>query len=441
MNNLVESLEKIRLGAEEILLEQELEQYLKDSIAAKKPLKVKAGFDPSAPDIHLGHTVLLNKLKQFQDLGHEVCFIIGDFTGMIGDPTGKNITRRALTKDEVLENAKTYQQQAFKILNPEKTKILFNSKWIEELGTKGLVELAGKYTVARMLEREDFHKRYTQNQAISIHEFLYPLLQGFDSVHIAADIELGGTDQKFNLLVGRELQKHYKQRPQVVMTFPLLEGLDGVQKMSKSLNNYIGITESPKEMFGKIMSISDSLMWRYFDLLSFRAVSELKQLKQSVEEGMNPRDAKFLLAEEIITRFHSSQAAKEAKEGFIAQFQKGAMPEDIKDILVKVPRQGLPIANVLKEAGLISSTSEGLRLIQEGGVRIDNEKITDKSLLIRPGFENIVQVGKRRFAKILAVESAIAASPEAAFPRGLVTAKVQNKPEHETAPHGKGKAE
>lgn len=397
MKNLVESLDKISRGAVEILIKSELENLLKESIKNGKPLKVKAGFDPSAPDIHLGHTVLLNKLKEFQDLGHEVCLIIGDFTGMIGDPTGKNVTRKALTEDEVLENAKTYQEQAFKILDKNKTKVFFNSTWIKKLGTQGLIELAGRYTVARMLEREDFNKRYSQQQPISIHEFIYPLLQGYDSVVIEADIELGGTDQKFNLLVGRELQKHYEKKPQVVMTFPLLEGLDGVQKMSKSLNNYIGITEAPKSIFGKIMSISDELMWRYYDLISFKSSTEIQQLKQNVKEGMNPRDVKFLLAEEIITRFHSANEAVLAKENFINQFQKHTIPEDIQKFNKKIPKEGILIGNILKDFGLTKSTSEALRLIDEGGLKINNEKIQDKNFKVKPDSEYLIQVGKRRF--------------------------------------------
>jgi tyrosyl-tRNA synthetase len=396
MSTKVDSLQEIKRGAEEILLEDQLIELLKTG----KPLRVKAGFDPSAPDIHLGHTVLINKLRTFQELGHTVLFLIGDFTGMIGDPTGKNVTRKPLTRDEILENAKTYQNQVFKILDPDKTQVLFNSTWMEKLGAAGMIELASKYTVARMLERDDFHKRFHGNQPIAIHEFLYPLMQGYDSVVMEADIELGGTDQKFNLLMGRELQKHYGKKPQVVMTFPLLDGLDGVNKMSKSLNNYIGINESPKDMFGKIMSISDDLMWRYFDLLSFRSSAELIQFKKSVEEGTNPRDIKFRLAEEIVERFHSKQSAKEAHEGFVAQFQRGATPEDIQEVALSSPKEGLPIANVLKAAGLTSSTSEALRLIGEGAVKIEGEKVSDKGLSLVPGSTYLLQAGKRRFAKV-----------------------------------------
>jgi tyrosyl-tRNA synthetase len=400
MHNLDETLNLIGRGAEEILVKEELIERL----AQYKPLRIKAGFDPSAPDIHIGHTVLLNKLHQFQELGHTVLFLIGDFTGMIGDPTGKNVTRKALTKEEVLENAKTYQTQVFKILDPDKTEVLFNSSWIEKLGTKGLIELAGKYTVARMLERDDFHKRYHNNQPISIHEFLYPLIQGYDSVEMRADIEIGGTDQKFNLLVGRELQKHFGQKPQVVMTFPLLEGLDGVNKMSKSLGNYIGITDQPSEMFGKIMSISDSLMWRYFELLSFRSNLEIDTFKRLAEEGTNPRDIKFKLAGEIVARFHSEQAASNAQQAFIDQFQRNAIPTDIPVIQLASLAMGLPVANLLKEAGLTKSTSEAYRLIGEGALRIDGEQIRDKSLLIKPGNSLIFQVGKRRFARVSVIE-------------------------------------
>lgn len=396
--NINESIELIRRGAEELLLEEELIERLKTG----QSLRIKAGFDPTAPDIHLGHTVLLNKLKQFQELGHEVLFLIGDFTAMIGDPTGRNVTRKPLTHEEILINAKTYQSQAFKILDPNKTSILFNSSWMDKLGSRGMIELSAKYTVARILEREDFRKRYQAEQPISIHEFLYPLIQGYDSVEMKADIEIGGTDQKFNLLMGRELQKHYGQKPQIVMTFPLLEGIDGVQKMSKSLGNYIGITDTPSEIFGKIMSISDTLMWRYYDLISFRSSADIQKLKQTVTEGANPRDIKIQLAEEIVTRFHSAKEAKIAHEGFIAQFQRHAIPEDIQEITLKsAATDGLMIANLLKEARLTASTSEALRLISEGAVRIDGEKIEDKNKVIpADGKPHIFQVGKRRFGKI-----------------------------------------
>lgn len=392
-----ESFELLKRGAKEILVEQEFLERLKMG----KPLRIKAGFDPTAPDIHLGHTVLLNKMRQFQLLGHEVLFLIGDFTGMIGDPTGKNIARQPLTREAVLENAKTYQTQVFKILDPDKTQILFNSSWMDTLGAKGLIELAAHYTVARMLEREDFKTRYQATYPIAIHEFLYPLIQGYDSVVMKADVELGGTDQTFNLLVGRELQKHYGQKPQVVMTFPLLEGLDGVNKMSKSLGNYIGIQEAPKEMFGKIMSISDELMWRYYELLSFKSNTEIEGFKHSVAEGANPRDIKMLLAMEIIERFHSLSAAEHAKEAFIAQFQRGALPEDIQEITLHTDKAFMPIANLLKEAQLTTSTSEAFRLIQEGAVRIDGNKIEDKALTIAVGSTHLIQVGKRRFGRVL----------------------------------------
>ncbi len=407
--NLVDSLEIICRAAEEILLEQELKERLAESIAKKKPLRIKAGFDPSAPDLHLGHTVLINKLRQFQDLGHEVLFLIGDFTGMIGDPTGKNITRKALSHEEVLENAKTYQKQVFKILDPEKTEILFNSSWMEGLGSKGMVELASKYTVARMLERDDFSKRFSTQQPIAIHEFLYPLIQGYDSVMMRSDIEIGGTDQKFNLLVGRELQKHYGQRPQIVMTFPLLEGTDGVNKMSKSLGNYIGITEPAKEMFGKLMSISDDLMWRYFDLLSFRSNADIQKLKESVANGTNPRDVKFELGLELVARFHSEHAANEAKEAFVSQFSRGALPEDIQEITLKISGE-IAITHLLKEAGLVGGTAEAGRLIDSGAVRIDGEKLENKQTMIKAGSKHLFQVGKRRFAKI---------SVEDSFGRGM----------------------
>lgn len=396
-----ESVQLICRGADEILVKEELVQRL----SLGRPLRIKAGFDPSAPDLHLGHTVLINKLRQFQDLGHEVLFLIGDFTGMIGDPTGKNITRKQLTREEVLENAKTYQQQVFKILDPNKTQILFNSSWMEGLGSKGMVELAAHYTVARMLEREDFNKRFSTQQPIAIHEFLYPLIQGYDSVFMKADVEIGGTDQKFNLLVGRELQKHYAQKPQVVMTFPLLEGLDGVNKMSKSLNNYIGITESPKEMFGKVMSISDKLMWRYFELLSFRPSSDIKKFQEDVEKGINPRDIKFELAKEIVARFHSQEAANGAEEGFIAQFQRHVVPDDVPEIVLKSnesneSKEHLSLAHILKNAALAPSTSEAIRLINAGAVRIDGEKVIDPKVMIEMDSFHLYQVGKRKFAKI-----------------------------------------
>ena len=396
MSTVTDALDLIKRGSEEILIESELLDKLKSG----RSLRIKAGFDPTAPDLHLGHTVLINKLRQFQDLGHEVLFLIGDFTGMIGDPTGKSATRPPLTRDEVIENARTYEQQIFKILDPEKTLVMFNSSWMNEMSSAELIGLAAKHTVARMLEREDFSKRYQSGQSISIHEFLYPLIQGYDSVAMKADVELGGTDQKFNLLVGRELQKHYGQSPQTVITMPILEGLDGVQKMSKSLNNYIGISEAADEMFGKLMSVSDDLMWRYFELLSFRTLSEIDGFKQQISAGKNPRDIKFLLGEEIVGRFHSLSAAKQARENFIARFQQGAMPDDMPETTISAPEGVLPIANVLKQAGLTSSTSDALRMIRQGAVKIDGEKVTDTKQEIASGTTHVYQVGKRRFARV-----------------------------------------
>jgi len=396
MPSIEESLELIKRGSDEILLENELIEKLK----LNKPLRVKAGFDPTAPDLHLGHTVLINKLRQFQDLGHEVMFLIGDFTGMIGDPTGKSTTRPPLTRDEVIENARTYEQQIFKILDPEKTLVMFNSSWMGQMDAADLIQLAAKHTVARMLERDDFDKRYKGGQPIAIHEFLYPLIQGYDSVAMKADVELGGTDQKFNLLVGRELQKQYGQTPQIVLTMPILEGLDGVQKMSKSLNNYIGIHEAPEEMFGKIMSISDELMWRYFELLSFKPVTEIENYKKEIEAGKNPRDVKFDLAEEIITRFHDKVAAVKAKQAFIDRFQKGDMPEDMPEVSISSNDGSISIANLLKEAQLVGSTSDAMRMIKQGAVKIDGEKISDPKLAINTRTTHIYQVGKRRFARV-----------------------------------------
>ena len=391
-----DELAQIKRGAHEILVEAELVDRLKSG----KPLRVKAGFDPTAPDLHLGHTVLINKLRQFQDLGHEVLFLIGDFTGMIGDPTGKNITRKPLTRDDVMENAATYEHQIYKILDPEKTTVMFNSQWMGEMNAADLIQVAAKHTVARMLERDDFNKRYTSNQPIAIHEFLYPLIQGYDSVAMKSDVELGGTDQKFNLLVGRELQKHYGQKPQVILTMPILEGLDGVQKMSKSLNNYIGINEPPNEMFGKLMSISDDLMWRYFELLSFRPMAEIEQLRQDIQQGANPRDIKFQLGQELVARFHDQQAAEAAQASFIARFQKGAMPDEMPELTLTAEEGGIKIANLLKQASLTGSTSDAFRMIKQGAVRIDGERITDKGLSIAAGNTHVFQVGKRRFARV-----------------------------------------
>ncbi|HUT41371.1 MAG TPA: tyrosine--tRNA ligase [Gammaproteobacteria bacterium] len=394
-----DELAQIRRGVQELLVEAELVERLSTGV----PLRVKAGFDPTAPDLHLGHTVLINKLRQFQDLGHEVLFLIGDFTGMIGDPTGKNVTRKPLTRDEVLANAATYEHQIYKILNPEKTTVMFNSQWLGEMGAADLIQVAAKYTVARMLERDDFSKRYAANQPIAVHEFLYPLIQGYDSVAMKADVELGGTDQKFNLLVGRELQKHYGQRPQTILTMPILEGLDGVQKMSKSLNNYIGINEPPEEMFGKLMSISDDLMWRYFELLSFRPMDDIAALKRDVEAGANPRDIKFQLGREIVARFHDQGAAEAAQAAFIARFQKGALPDDMPDVTLQATDGWLGIANLLKNAGLVGSTSEAFRMIKQGAVRCDGERVEDKDLAIAPGNTHVIQVGKRRFARVTVV--------------------------------------
>lgn len=396
MSDVSQAFAEIKRGAEEILLEDELLEKLK----LGKPLKIKAGFDPTAPDLHLGHTVLINKLRQFQQLGHEVIFLIGDFTGMIGDPTGKNVTRKPLTKEDVLSNAETYKEQVFKILDPAKTRVEFNSTWMEKLGAAGMLKLASRQTVARMMERDDFKKRYAGGQSIAIHEFMYPLVQGWDSVALEADVELGGTDQKFNLLMGRELQKSEGQRPQTVLMMPLLEGLDGVQKMSKSLNNYIGITDSPTEMFGKIMSISDDLMWRYYELLSFKPIEEVTAYKTQVAEGANPRDIKIELAKELIARFHDEEAAQAAHQEFINRFQKGALPDDMPELTIASDNGEIAIANLLKEAGLVASTSEAMRMIKQGAAKIDGEKITDNKQVLTTGTEAVFQVGKRKFAKV-----------------------------------------
>ncbi len=385
-------LAELKRGVDEILSEADLIEKLKEN----RPLRVKLGADPTAPDIHLGHTVVLNKLRQFQQFGHEVIFLIGDFTGMVGDPSGKNTTRPPLSRDDVLRNAETYKQQIYKILDPQKTRIVFNSSWLGELGTEGMIRLTSNYTVARMLERDDFKKRFSNNQPIAIHEFIYPLLQGYDSVALDADIELGGTDQKFNLLVGRELQKSAGQKPQVAITLPLLVGLDGEKKMSKSLGNYIGVAESPTEMFGKVMSISDELMWDWYDLLSFRPLTEIAQLKQEVENGRNPRDIKVLFAKEIIARFHSEADAEAAEQEFINRFQKGAMPEDMPELTFEGE---MGLANLLKEAGLVASTSEANRMVQQGGVKIDGEKVEDAKLVIKASTA-VYQVGKRKFARV-----------------------------------------
>ncbi|OOF01353.1 tyrosine--tRNA ligase [Salinivibrio sp. MA351] len=392
MASLEAALAELKRGVDEVIPEDELVAKLKED----RPLRIKLGADPTAPDIHLGHTVILNKLRAFQALGHEVIFLIGDYTGMVGDPSGKNTTRPPLTREQVLANAETYKEQVFKILDPAKTRIEFNSKWLGELGTDGMIRLAASSTVARMLERDDFKKRYTSNQAIAIHEFIYPLLQGHDSVALEADVELGGTDQKFNLLMGRELQKQAGQKPQVVMTMPLLVGLDGVKKMSKSAHNYIGVSERPDDMFGKIMSISDDLMWDYYELLSFRPLEEVAQFKQDVQAGKNPRDIKILLAKEIIARFHSDADADAAEQTFINRFQKGAMPDEMPSFTFE---QGIAIGNLLKEAGLVNSTSDALRMIRQGAVKIDGEKVEDTKLVPAAG-EAVYQVGKRKFARV-----------------------------------------
>ena len=394
-----EALDIIKRGAAEVIPEELLAKRL----AEGRPLRIKAGFDPTAPDLHLGHTVLLNKMKQFQDLGHEALFLIGDFTGMIGDPTGKNVTRKPLSRDEVIENAKTYEQQIFKILHPEKTLVMFNSSWMNAMSPGDLISLAAKHTVARMLEREDFNNRYKGGQPIAIHEFLYPLIQGYDSVAMKADVELGGTDQKFNLLVGRQLQEAYGQPPQVVLTMPILEGLDGVQKMSKSLNNYVGIADAADDMFGKLMSISDDLMWRYMELLSFEPMTAIAQWRQACVEGANPRDYKVRFAQEIVTRFHDQAAAVAALETFEARFKQGLLPEDLPEQTVNTPPGGYPIANLLKDVGLTASTSESNRMIQQGGVKIDGEKLDDPKKLIASGQTHILQVGKRKFARVTLV--------------------------------------
>lgn len=391
-------MQTIKRGTSEILIEDELVNKLKKGT----PLKIKAGFDPTAPDLHLGHTVLLNKMKQFQDLGHEVVFLIGDFTAMIGDPSGKNATRPPLTKEEILENTKTYQSQVFKILDPEKTTIQFNSMWLGEKSAADMIKLASQYTVARMLERDDFHKRYTSGQPIAIHEFLYPLMQGYDSVAMKADIELGGTDQKFNLLMGRELQKHNNLEPQVVIMTPLIEGLDGVKKMSKSLGNYIAINEAPDDMFGKIMSVSDTLMWTYIDCLSFKTISEIDQWKKEVVEGKNPRDVKLEFAKEIVTRFHDATAGENAVQNFINRFSKGQLPDEIPEHTIELSddQNTISLVHLLKQVGLVNSTAEAIRMVQQGGVRVEGEKISDTHLQITSKTENVYQVGKRKIAKV-----------------------------------------
>ena len=391
-----DALELLKRGTDEILTVEDL----KKKLSTKKKLVVKAGFDPTAPDLHLGHTVLINKLRHFQDLGHRVIFLIGDFTGMIGDPSGKNKTRPTLSAEEIKKNAKTYEKQVFKILKKEQTEVRFNSEWCSKLGAEGLIRLASNYNVARMLERDDFSKRYKSNQSIAVHEFLYPLVQGYDSVHLEADVECGGTDQKFNLLVGRELQRAYEQEPQVVITVPILEGLDGVNKMSKSLDNYVGVDEAPEDMFGKIMSISDELMWRWFELLSFKSNDEIKSLKKAAASGENPRDIKFLLAIEIVDRFHAEGDGEKCKENFLQRFQKGKLPENIEEISLDIEGSSILLTNLLKESGLTASVSESSRMIKQGAVKIDQEKVTDLKLEITKNTDAIYQVGKRKIMKI-----------------------------------------
>lgn len=402
MNSLQADLAMLRRGADEILVEPELIKRLEEN----RPLRIKAGFDPTAPDLHLGHTVLINKMRQFQELGHEVIFLIGDFTGMIGDPTGKNVTRQPLSPEQITENARTYKEQIFRILDPDLTTIEFNSRWMGPMSAADMIQLAAKHTVARMLERDDFHKRYQANQSIAVHEFLYPLVQGYDSVALKADVELGGTDQKFNLLVGRQLQEQYGQVPQVIITMPLLEGLDGVQKMSKSMNNYVGIQESPGEMFGKLMSVSDELMWRYFELLSFRPMTEVEELRRAVAEGRNPRDVKFDLAVEIVARFHNQAAAEAAREAFIARFQKGQLPENIEEYSLPADSdEGLWLPRACTAIQMASSNSDVIRNISAGAVRINGEKVSDKNTKLKAGEEYVIQIGKRRVARIRVIKA------------------------------------
>ena len=389
-------LDLIKRGCDELLLEAELKQKL----ALGRPLRIKAGFDPTAPDLHLGHTVLLNKMRQLQDLGHHALFLIGDFTGMIGDPSGKNATRPPLSREQVMENAQSYREQVFKVLDPDKTEIVFNSTWMDKFSAVDLIKLAATHTVARMLERDDFGKRYRSNQPIAIHEFIYPLVQGYDSVALKADMELGGTDQKFNLLMGRELQKHYGQPAQCVLTMPLLVGLDGVNKMSKSLGNYVGITEPPQEIFGKLMSVPDDLMWRYLELLSFEPMSTITKWRAEVEQGRNPRDIKVLLAQEIVSRFHSRAAAEQALAEFEARFRQGILPEDMPELTVTASEGGIGIAQLLKQAGLVDSTSDALRMIAQGAVKLDGERVSDKALQLKAGAVVVAQVGKRKFGRV-----------------------------------------
>jgi tyrosyl-tRNA synthetase len=391
-----QDLQLIRRGVDEVILEEDLKRKL----ARGKPLRVKAGFDPTAPDLHLGHTVLLNKMRQFQELGHHVMFLIGDFTGMIGDPSGRNVTRPPLTPEQIAANAETYKAQVFKVLDPDKTEVMFNSTWSEQLGASGIIKLAGTYTVARLLERDDFAKRYAEQRPISLHEFLYPLMQGYDSVAMRADVELGGTDQKFNLLVGRELQKHFNQEPQVIITLPLLEGLDGVNKMSKSLGNYVGVDDPPNEMFSKLMSVSDELMWRYIELLSAESNETVAGWKKAIAEGANPRDTKVRFAQELVTRYHGAEAAEGAVADFDLRFRQGGVPEDLEETVIDVSSEASPIAQVLKSSGVCPSTSDALRMIEQGGVKVNGDKVSDKGLKLAAGATYVLQVGKRKFAKV-----------------------------------------
>ena len=396
MAPLAQAIETIRRGSEELILEEELVKKLQSG----RKLRVKLGLDPTAPDLHLGHTVVINKLRHFQELGHQVQFLIGDFTGMTGDPTGKNQTRPPLSREQILANAQSYRDQAFKILDPERTQILFNSEWSDELGAEGIIRLAAKYTVSQLLERDDFSRRFREERPIAVHELLYPLMQGYDSVAMKADVELGGTDQKFNLLVGRELQRAWGQEPQCIITMPLLEGLDGKEKMSKSLGNYVGIAEPPQEIFGKLMSISDELMWRYIELLSFEPLATVRKWKEEVRSGANPRDVKVRFAAEIVARFHGEAAARKAQEGFEQRFREGVLPEDMRELAVKAPEGGMLIAHLLKQAGLTPSTSEAQRMIEQGGVKLDGERVSDKNLKLQAGRIVVAQVGKRKFARI-----------------------------------------
>jgi len=396
MAPLAQAIETIRRGSEELIVEEELVKKLQSG----RKLRVKLGLDPTAPDLHLGHTVVINKLRHFQELGHQVQFLIGDFTGMIGDPTGKNQTRPPLSREQILANAQSYRDQAFKILDPERTQILFNSEWSDKLGAEGIIRLAAKYTVSQLLERDDFSRRFREERPIAVHELLYPLMQGYDSVAMKADVELGGTDQKFNLLVGRELQRAWGQEPQCIITMPLLEGLDGKEKMSKSLGNYVGIAEPPQEIFGKLMSISDELMWRYIELLSFEPLATVRKWKEEVRSGANPRDVKVRFAAEIVARFHGEAAARKAQEGFEQRFREGVLPEDMRELAVKAPEGGMLIAHLLKQAGLTPSTSEAQRMIEQGGVKLDGERVSDKNLKLQAGRIVVAQVGKRKFARI-----------------------------------------